>query len=64
MQAIFCFCFTQSVIFYLHFFHIFQFYFKIFLTSLNIGARSQLGRKFCSFPQSRPTYFDYFSFPL
>ena len=49
----------QSVLFCLHFFHIFQFYFKILLTCLNIGVRSQFGRKFCSFPLSRPIYFDY-----
>ena len=44
------------VFFYLHFFFTFSnFILSIFL---NIGARSPLGRKFCSFPQSRPVYFD------
>ena len=48
------------VFFHLHFF--FTFYNFILSTFLNIEARSlarsQLGRKFCSFPLSRPIYFD------
>ena len=41
-----CFQFTQLGLFTLHFFLIFQFYFKIILTFLNVWAGSQLGRKF------------------
>ena len=44
------------VFFYLHFFFTFSNF--IFSTFLNMGVRSQLGRKFCSFPLSRSIYFD------
>ena len=50
------------VFFYLHFFFTFSNFFLS--TFLNIGARSQLGRKFCSFPLSRPIYFDDFLFVI
>ena len=45
-----------------HFFHIFQLYNKVILTLLNVGAKSQLERKFCSFPLSHPSYYDYLLF--
>ena len=44
------------IFFYLHLFFTFSNF--IFSTFLNIGARSQLGRKFCSFPLLHPIYFD------
>ena len=48
----------------LPFFSLFQFYFKILSTFLNIGVKSQLGRKFCSFPLSCPIYFDNYALLL